>query len=511
MGAEPCWKDIYSNGAIERDKEKEWIQQINNSVKTNKKSSTPVFVFTGTAGDGKTSIAMRVALDFSNKGRTVGWIDRNSEIDPYKINTLVEDTENLESLFIDTPDMYGREFAQVISSLALKKKLTFLVLILRGPKVDQIIKSPLFDVSIPTKEFNTYKLTDNEINKILDLLEEKNLIGALKGMNKEKQTNIFKNKSDRYLIVAMIEATSGKDFTKKICEEFESLDNDDKNIYCLVAVATAKHASLSKEEILIGMGEDRDNATISIINKLIRRGLLTESNDRLKVRHRVIAENVFERLSSNGQLMIYYETLVYIATVKSISRNSEQNRMKRLLKRLINHEVVFKISPTVGEAQNLYQSIEDLLKNNHHFWLQRGCFELEYGQLHIARNYLNQSSGLNSSDSLVVLSLAHLSFKEAVRSPNIEKAHRSAKEAYNDIVELIDRRGKTDPYPYHVLGTQGLHWAKKGIKNHEESTKYLKNLLSILKKGKENHPRSNKLKDIYQKIHKEVFGFSINN
>ncbi len=79
LGAEPSWKDVYSNTVIERNKEKEWIKIINESVKTNKKNSTPIFIFTGTAGDGKTSFAMRIALNFSNKGKTVGWIDRNSE------------------------------------------------------------------------------------------------------------------------------------------------------------------------------------------------------------------------------------------------------------------------------------------------------------------------------------------------------------------------------------------------------------------------------------------------
>ena len=200
---------------IERNKEKEWIKTINESVKTNKKNSTPIFIFTGTAGDGKTSIAMRIALNFSNKGKTIGWIDRDFKISsPHKINNLVRNTENLESLFIDTPDMYGREIAQIISNLALSKKLQFIALVLRSAKVDQIIKSPLFDPTIYTKEFNTYKLTDDEINKLLDLLEEKNLIGALKNIKREEQIKIFKskNKYDRQLIVAMIRGHFWKEF-----------------------------------------------------------------------------------------------------------------------------------------------------------------------------------------------------------------------------------------------------------------------------------------------------------
>ena len=279
-----------------------------------------------------------------------------------------------------------------------------------------------------------------------------------------------------------------------------------------MAVATAKFSSLSREEILLGVGEGRDNKTINIINTLIKRGLFIEDNGRLKVRHIVIAEKIFERLSSDRQLMMYYEQLVYIAAVKCTSPGPEQQRMKRLLKKLINHEPLFKIiSPEIPKAQELYESVADLLKNNHQFWLQRGCFELEYGTLHIARNYLNQSSRLNNSDPLVKLSLAHLSFKEAIVNSNTEQAHRLAEDAYDDIVQLIDKRGTLDPYPYHVLGTQGLSWAKKGIKSIEKRREYLENLWDIMKKGVKNHPRSNKLINIRDTIQKEVLDFSLRN
>lgn len=511
LGTEPSWKDVYSHTVIERNKEKKWIHTINETVKTNKQDSTPVFIFTGTAGDGKTSFAMRIALYFSNNGKTVGWIDRNSELSPYKINTLVGNTENLESLFIDTPDIYGREFAQIISHWALSKKLQFIALVLRSAKVDQLIKSPLFDSSIYTKKFNTYKLTDNEINKLLDLLEEKNLIGALKNLEREKQIEIFKKKCDRQFIVAMIEATSGKSFTEKICEEFESLEDNNRHIYCLVALATEKISALSREEILIGVGEGSDNSTINIINTLIKGGLFIEDKGRLKVRHKVIAEKICEKLYLVGQLMIYYNRLVYIVAVKSVDPGATQQRMKRLLKKLINHEVLFKISPEISEAQKLYESVVDLLKDNHQFWLQRGCFELEHGALDIARNYLNQSNRLNDSDPLVKLSLAHLSFKEAINNPNTEKAHQLAENAYDDIAQLIDERGNSDPYPYHVLGAQGLQWAKKGIKSVETRKKYLENLWDIMKKGVKNHPRSNALIDMRQKLKEEVLSFSIRN
>ena len=405
LGAEPSWKDIYSNSIIERDRERVWIQEITSYIEKNKATSIPpVFVFTGTAGDGKTSIAMKLAFYLTNKQQTVGWIDRNSNIPPDRIAKLVENTQNLESLFIDTPDMYGRIISQIISDLALRKTLKFIVLIIRSTKVDTLIKTPLFDNTIPVKEFVTYNLTDNEINKILDLLEEKHLIGTLKGKSRKEQIDVFKSKSDRQLIVAMIEATSGEEFSKKICEEFEQLEGDSKLVYCLLALATVNSCPLFKEEVLLGVGENMDNSIMNIINKLAQRGLLIEDNNKLKVRHRVIAETVYDRLSSDYQLMPYYIRLAYIAAIQSTNKSLEKKRMERLLKKIINHETLFKISPNPEDAEKLYESIEKILTNNHHFWLQRGCFALERNNLDVARNYLNQSLNLRSSDALVSLS-----------------------------------------------------------------------------------------------------------
>ncbi|MDE0118672.1 MAG: SIR2 family protein, partial [Bdellovibrionales bacterium] len=166
LGAEPSWKDIYSNSIIERDKEKEWIQKITKYVEKNKSNPTPVFIFTGTAGDGKTSIAMRFAAHLTNNQHTVGWIDRNSNIPPSDIEKLTENTKNIQVLFIDTPDMYGLKISQIVSRLALRKNLKFIVLVIRSSKLDSLVKTPLFDSSIPIKEFVTYRLTDTGMSLI---------------------------------------------------------------------------------------------------------------------------------------------------------------------------------------------------------------------------------------------------------------------------------------------------------------------------------------------------------
>lgn len=467
LGAEPSWKDVSSGLSIERDKQRKWMKKIKNCLEETNQKATPLFIFTGTAGDGKTSIAMRIALELSGQGQSIGWIDSDAEVPPHQIIPLVKKTEGLDALFIDTPDMYGLEIPRIISELSLKKKLKFIAVILRSTKIDRIVRGPLLNSEIQREEFSTYHLTDNEINQILDLLEDQNLLGVLKQKSRDEQVKVFQEKADRQLIVAMIETTSGKDFVKKICEEFEGLEDISKQIYCLVAIATSRNHFLSYEDILIGIGEHRDNSITNKIKELIKRGLLIDNSGKgLRVRHKLIAQKVSDRLSSDQQLMPYCCRLAYISAVRfksSLSR-SERTRMNRLLKSMINHDFLFKISSHEDEVKKLYESIEDLLKDHHHFWLQRGCFELAVGNLSLARNYLSQSFNLNPRDSLVILSLENLNFKEAIANPHTTASFDKAQEAYDKIVQLIEERGQLDAYPYHVLGSQGFAWAKKGIK-----------------------------------------------
>ena len=117
----------------------------------------------------------------------------------------------------------------------------------------------------------------------------------------------------------------------------------------------------------MGIGGDSSNETINEIDQLVRRGLLIEKKNQLQVRHRVIAQKVSDRLSKDNQLIKLYVRLAYIAAIKATQKTSEQKRMKRLLKTLINHEFLLKISSDKGGAKGLYETIEDLQKKRSSF------------------------------------------------------------------------------------------------------------------------------------------------
>ena len=123
---------------------------------------------------------------------------------------------------------------------------------------------------------------------------------------------------------------------------------------------------------------------------------------------------------------------------------------------------------TVGVevARNLYGSLETILSWDPHFWLQRGSLEVEFGDLNLAEHFLSMSRSFNPDDVFLQTEWAYLLFKKACNNPAAKDAVDMAKEAAESPETLMGRTG--DPYPYHLLGSQGLSWVRRGISTSRE-------------------------------------------
>lgn len=135
----------------------------------------------------------------------------------------------------------------------------------------------------------------------------------------------------------------------------------------------------------------------------------------------------------------------------------------RFLRTIINHDFLAR-AIGVEVTRNLYGSIEQLLTWDSHYWLQRGSLEVEFGDLALAENFLNQAKGLAPDDPFVENERAYLLFRQALEGPTGIESPKLVEQATSQLEELINTRGSIDPYPYHVLGSQGLSWVRRGIR-----------------------------------------------
>lgn len=292
-------------------------------------------------------------------------------------------------------------------------------------------------------------LTDNDIEALLQTLDQHHMLGELAGKTAKERIQILREKCGRQLIVAMIEATSGRPFEEKIATELDQLDGEAHKLYAFVAVASALRFSLTKDELLTAIG-DVTNVVMNALQRLTARHLLSCSKTQYGLRHRVIADVVFERLSQNGQLAEVLEGLAFSAAVHITSDSRTSSQPRRLLQRILNHDFLRKNVGT-EEAKNLYGELEELLSRDFNFWLHRGSLELELGNLGLAERYLITARSLNDRDLNTQSEFGYLLFRKALSNPNAVAAGEFVDEAIKMLQENIALRGAKDPHSYHIL------------------------------------------------------------
>ena len=112
-------------------------------------------------------------------------------------------------------------------------------------------------------------------------------------------------------------------------------------------------------------------------------------------------------------------------------------------------------------------------------------------------------------DVMVRTEYAYLLIRSGVDSPTSLEASVWVNDGMNILYEIIANRGKIDQYPYHVLGSQGLAWSRRGVMSERERRVLLERLETTLKDGKANHPRGQELKQLYEDIKRELYMIAV--
>jgi len=353
-------------------------------------------------------------------------------------------------------------------------------------------------------------LTDGDIDDLIELLDREHRLGLLTGKPRAEQRRVFREQAGRQLLVAMIQATSGRRFEEKILDELTDLAQDDAaRIYGLICVATAFRFGLAKDEVLVALG-DQSNAVLNNIDNLMKRHVVRTSQDgQIWARHRVLAEVIREELEKTGQVAELVTGLAFLAATKVRPELPRSAREWRLLRAVINHDYLRR---TVGvdRARNLFGYLENLLAWDHHYWLQRGSFEVEVGDLDLAENFLNSAKSLGpQNDPYIENERAYLAFSKAIAAPTTQVAKELVREATETLEYLISMVGERDAYPYHVLGSQGLAWARRGIASSQERERYLRGLISQVDDGCRHHPKAGDLRQLLNDLRKEQMHIAI--
>ena len=449
---------------------------------------------------------MRLALALTAEGHDCGWTSADFDVSPRDLREAASLGELPGVLFVDDAGRYGGEAGPLSRDLSRASRRPLLILGVRSGRVERLADR-LRLLGVEHEELVIPRLSDTDIRALLRVLSSANRLGVLRGQPLTRQMEEFRarERANRDLLVAMLEATSGRRFEERIEEELDELDGTQRYIYAMVAVSTEYGLSLGRDQILLGVA-DPSNESLQAVQDLIRRLLLLEFPDgNLRLRHRVIAERVVRYLIRSGSL---YDPLLSLATALATGlgpHKSRQSKAYRTMRRLMNHDWLRR---ALGgqPAMTFLAELEPFMEWDHHYWLQRGSLELERGDRSLAENFLNQAAGIDPNDLLVQTELAYLRLKIAVAESNLIHAREMLDSGLSALESVMASRNHYDPHQYDIYGRQVLRWCDRGDVTDEDAEELLVQAVSVIQKGQKKHPGDERLRELFVDLQNRRLG-----
>jgi len=138
------------------------------------------------------------------------------------------------------------------------------------------------------------------------------------------------------------------------------------------------------------------------------------------------------------------------------------------------------------------------------YWLQRGSLEVEAGDNRKAENFLGAARSLGAGDFRVNTAYAYMLMRKAYENPMDLHAEEYLKAGMEQLESVIEDSGDVSSYPFHVLGSQGLAWAHRGISQRDAKRDFLQRLKEVVGQGLRQHPDAENLIKLEADLRREI-------
>lgn len=486
LGREPDWGDVTAGFAIERSFESELYYAVTNPA-------TRVVVVSGTVGSGKSTTLRRLAVSLDTDGYKTLWLeragsDRIADIAGQALEAAAE------YVLIDDAERFSGRVNTLVGALCGGEAASPTV-VLAYPTTHRADFDP-GELGLDEQDCQDFPLPhmdDADIEAMLDALTQARRLGVLAGKPRESQRKAFRDASARQLLVALLEATSGRRFEEMIDEECAGLDPHLSLAYAICAIATMNGYHLPRPEFLTAIGSLR-GAGLQEIDALVKQKLIfADARQRYATRHTLIAERVMHYYRGTGQLPNAYLGLVYAMAMK-FQPMQKQTAERRLLTALLNHDRLGKLFSDRQDVRAILTEVEGLLADDAHYWLQRGSYEVENGDMTLAENFLSQARSLGEGDYMIDTEWSYLRLRQARSEKNSAKSIEYGNEALEILFAVIADKGERTPNTYSVLLQEGSAWVLESSLPDSEKRGSMEKMRLAMDEGRYRHPGNSRLR-----------------
>ena len=502
LGAPPNWGLVAAKIEAARDVTDEIVSSVIQDPHLDTGGARLVLLH-AEAGSGKTTLLRRIGVDLSlTWARLVLFLKPIGELDFLAIEKLARSSGERIYIVVDEAATSARELSSFLAE-AIRAATNITVLAAARTNEWNEIKG---DYAFPkTDEFELSTLSRNEIISVLDTLGKHNALGLLTGTDRETQIQAFESRAQKHLLVALREATEGRNFEEIIVNEYDRIPSQNgQRAYLLVAalhrLGIQTRAGVLRRSLGIPFTDLQGEVFDPTEKIIVTQNSINDVDLYYTTRHPLIADIVFDRKipSERRRLSFYSEILSHF----DLGYASDADAYRKL-SRSKNRELLHGFQTSDSKRAIMNQLIEldpaDAFVHQH-----AAIMEIDQGNIGEAAKHLKLALKLLPGNTSILDTQGRLAMISASKEKDVILAGRQF-EAAEDIFNTNIQRRPNEPFGYRHLAETYVLWSER-MEQDDKRLQYIKLGYEALLRGLERCDSVGMLLQFQAKIESDHLG-----
>lgn len=447
------WDPILRNLDVKRKITDDILSEVFLSEENDRVNKQEFYLINGNAGAGKSIFLHRLAYDAGTNFNSLCLVYKSdSSIDYNRINEIFELCNERIFLFVER---VHERIDEIIFILNKSKRDNLPITIIGTERTN--IWNTLCENLLPFvgRIYTLSYLNDGEISNLIDLLEKHKSLGYLTHKSRAEQIDALSEKTGRELLVALYEATAGKNLSDIVMDEYKNIPNEEaQRIYLTICtfhrIGTYTRAGNLSRLHNINFSYFKENLFRPLESVVYDRRDYRINDYVFVSRHPYIAEMVFEQVLVNEEDR--YNK--YIDILSHLDVDYESDLL--VFKDITNARKLMEIFKDGNKIRSLYAIARSNIGSDPFLLQQESIFEMKAndGDFSKSEELLDLATEISPDNIYFHHTKAELNLKKAERTDNEiirNQLIKKTKEISSEIIQTFKNKNINISSTYHTL------------------------------------------------------------